>query len=179
MRIIICVLSFLSFFHLAFCTTNVRWAVYATACSQLGIRELTGHNDGPEIDKYQKVTGAPLKSPYCASGVSWVLEQNHIPNPKSALAADYFKDKSKIVYDRRYPRATKVIHLMDIFAMWFDSPRGIHHTGFIITWGNLVETIEANTSDINTGNATREGQGWYRKKRLKRQIYQVSNIIGE
>lgn len=173
-RSILCILLLLS---LPGKSSDLRWAVYATACSQLGIRELTGRNDGPEIDKYQRQTGVPKGSPYCASGVAWVFAQHNIPNPNSALAANYFRDQSKIVYRSWNKRLTRPIHLMDVFGMWFNSPRGIHHVGFVVKWGNFVETIEANTSDTSTGNGTREGSGWFRKKRLKNQIYIVSTYI--
>ena len=52
-----------------------RWL--AQAKSQVGISELTGHNDGPEIDKYLEAAGkkAGSKLPYCAAGQTWCALQ--------------------------------------------------------------------------------------------------------
>ena len=38
--------------------------------TQIGIKELTGKNDGPEIDKYQVLFGL-RNAPYCAMGLYW------------------------------------------------------------------------------------------------------------
>ena len=175
MRSIISVLLVLSFLHLSG-GTDTRWGVYNAATSQIGVRETTGHNDGAEIEKYLSVTKAPLNAPYCASFVAWCFAQERVKNPNSAWSPDYFK---KPIYDIRY-KNTNDIHLCDVFGIYFSSMGRISHVGFIVKWGSsFVETIEANTSEVNTGNRTREGQGVYRKKRLKRQIYQVSRFIYE
>ena len=48
-----------------------RWLLWAR--SQVGVRELTGDNDGPEIDAYLLAAGkaAGSRLPYCAAGQLW------------------------------------------------------------------------------------------------------------
>ncbi len=50
------------------------WMIYAE--SQLGVSELTGNNDGPEVDKYLKTIGlAGSGQAWCGAFVNWTLSQ--------------------------------------------------------------------------------------------------------
>jgi hypothetical protein len=62
----------------------------------------------------------------------------------------------------------------DAFFIYFPEKGRVAHTGFVHIWGtDWVETVEGNTNQAGS----REGDGVYRKRRLKRQIYAVANYI--
>ena len=137
--------------------------------SQLGVREATGKNDGKAVESYLKVTGNTKGAPWCAAFVSWCHLQAEIKAPLSAWSPDWFK--SNIVYRRdwrkQYPEAEPGM----VFGIWFQNLGRVAHVGFIDGEdANSYTTIEGNTNEAGS----REGDGVYRKKRLKSSIYIIS-----
>jgi hypothetical protein len=66
----------------------------------------------------------------------------------------------------------------DVFTIYFPSLKRAAHVGFIYKDGdNSVTTVEGNTSEDNYGQRTREGNGVFKKRRLKKQIYTVARFI--
>ena len=64
----------------------------------------------------------------------------------------------------------------DVMGLYFAHLGRIAHVGIIYRWGEKkVVTIEGNTNDAGS----REGDGVYKKIRLTRQIYAVSNWIDD
>ncbi len=62
----------------------------------------------------------------------------------------------------------------DVFFIWFAEKKRVAHTGFIDRWNQTFAiTVEGNTNQAGS----REGDGVYKKRRLKRQIYAVCNYI--
>ena len=66
------------------------------ALSQLGVEELTGRNDGLQVNEYQKSVGIPSGSPWCCAFEYWCYDSASmelaLPNPllKTGLAnAEY------------------------------------------------------------------------------------------
>lgn len=111
-------------------------------------------------------------NPWCAAYVSWSFQQDCVPNPKSAWAPDYFP-LDKIIWDRRKDLKQEV-KAGDVFGIYFPNKGRIAHVGFILEWGNkTITTIEGNTNEAGS----REGDGVYKKFRLKSQIFQVSSWI--
>ena len=139
--------------------------------SQVGVREATGHNDGCQVERYLAVTGFKKGSAWCASFVAWVFEQAGIPTVKSAWSPSWFPD-SKTIYTRG-ANMNKVPSQADVFGIYFHKYKRIAHVGFIDRWpsnSSYVVTVEGNTND----GLSREGDGVYRKRRLKSQIFKVS-----
>ncbi|MBN8838548.1 MAG: TIGR02594 family protein [Sphingobacteriia bacterium] len=70
-------------------SSSVPWM--NTAKSQIGVGETTGHNDGPDVDKYLKTVGlAGSGQPWCGAFVNWTLKQNGIKGTqKPAWALDW------------------------------------------------------------------------------------------
>lgn len=95
-------------------------------------------------------------------------------NPVSAYCPDWFK-KSKVIYQRGLKGKDKFTgERGDVFGIWFAENGRVAHMGMIETIeGNLVVTLEGNTGD----NGGRDGDGFYRKYRLKSQIFTVANYI--
>lgn len=156
---------------------SLRDVVVANYTKQIGVKELTGKNDGVMVEKYLASVGLKKGNPWCAAVVSYVFTISGVPNPKSGWAPSYFPPNKVICTAGNYtmtPRAG------DVFGIYFNTHKRIAHVGFIDAWndGRLFTTCEGNTSpDAVNGEADREGQGFYRKRRLKRQAFKIANWI--
>lgn len=167
---------------LCICTTSVVAAdidcVKKTYTAEIGVYEATGHNDGPRVEMYLKSVGRYKGDAWCAAFVHWVLQKCGAENlPYSGYSPSWFPSR-KVVY-KRGKQGNQRPQTADVFGLYFQNMGRIAHVGFIDNWGDgdFVITVEGNTSDANTGNATREGGGVYKKRRLKRQIYAVSRWL--
>lgn len=140
--------------------------------SQIGIRELTGKNDGKSVEGYLKYVGLKKGFPWCAAFTCWSFGQAGIKNPGSAWSPDMFPDSSVI-----YAKGAKgniTPDAGDVFGIYFPEKKRIAHVGFIHKWGSSeVITVEGNTNQAGS----REGDGVYRKRRLAGQISKVSRWI--
>lgn len=141
--------------------------------SQIGIRELTGRNDGREVEMYLRTCGLPRGNPWCAAFVTWVFQQAGVKAVVSAWSPAWFPP-DKTIYTRG-AKANKTPQMADVFGIWFANKKRVAHVGFIDEWqpGNFCQTVEGNTNEAGS----REGDGVYRKRRLKTQIYQVSRHV--
>jgi hypothetical protein len=148
----------------------LREKVSVTYLSQVGVKETLGANDGKEIRAYLKVTGFKQPVPWCAAFVSYCLTSNGIDNPKTAWSPAWFADARKLV-DPVKLKPEKA----DVFGVYFASHRRIAHVGFIHSWppGDYFISVEGNTND----NGSREGDGVYKKRRIKRNAYKISRWI--
>ena len=136
-------------------TTNQKIVKIATA--EIGVRELTGRNDGPRVAQYLAYTGNYKGEAWCASFVSWVFGQAGYPSPRSAWSPALFPKA----------RLTQNVTTATVFGIYFANKRRIAHVGLIAAKrGDWLTTIEGNT---NIASA-REGDGVYRKLRHCRTI---------
>lgn len=81
----------------------------------------------------------------------------------------------KTVYTRG-SRGNATPGTADVFGIWFANKKRIAHVGFIDEWqppNAYCITVEGNTNEAGS----REGDGVYRKRRLKTQIYKVSRWL--
>lgn len=151
---------------------NVRDKVALTYLSQIGVKEATGHNDGPEVEIYLRAVNQAPGAPWCAAFVSWSYTINGVSNPKSAWAPTYFPT-SKVIYARD-GQMTALPQKADVFGIYFANQGRIAHMGFIHVWGSrIVTTVEGNTND----QGSREGTRVAMKRRPTRTIYKVSRYI--
>lgn len=141
--------------------------------SQIGIRESIGHNDGFKIRQYLAVTGFDQPVPWCAAFVSWVYTLSDVDTPQSAWSPAWFTD-TYTIYVRGHSNL-KTPRKGDVFGLYFTKYGRIAHVGFIHDWppGKYCTTVEGNTN----ASGSREGDGVYKKKRLKSQIYKVARYI--
>lgn len=138
---------------------------------QLHVRELTGKNDGVEVAMYLKSVGLGEGYPWCAAFTTWGLNEFNIPNPQSAWSPAWARSKD-IIWRPKGKQAT--VMPGDVFSIWFTRLNRVGHVGFVVSKTNShFITIEGNT---NSGGS-REGDGVYKRKRLKSKIYAITNYI--
>lgn len=147
-----------------------RAAVVAAAVSQLGVRE-HGFNAGPDVEKYQRVTGNHRGEPWCSSFVSWCFRAGGVITARFGAARSWF-DRRHVVWRRGQGQAPQPGDL----AGYRWGGAAIHHVGLIERWpaGPTAVTIEGNTSGRGR---VREGDGVFRCWRDKRQIEEAADVI--
>lgn len=152
---------------------NARNRVKEIYTAELGVRELSGRNDGERVEMYLQSVGHKKGAPWCAAFVSWVYQEADIKAPRSAWSPAWFPI-SNTVYIRRASK-NKTPDSGDVFGIYFQNLKRIAHVGFIDEWqsGSVAITVEGNTNEAGS----REGDGVYRKRRLKSQIYKVSRWL--
>jgi len=153
---------------------GARQKVKEVYTSQIGVRELTGRNDGDQVERYLAVTALKRGNPWCAAFIAWTFKQAKVDAITSAYSPSWFPQK-RIVYQRSRNSITYIPATGDVFGIYFNNLKRIAHVGFVDLWqSNYCITVEGNTN----GAGSREGDGVYRKRRLINQIYKVSNWIG-
>lgn len=169
--ILICLLLLISGFSSAQQGNQLRDKIRATYSSQLGVRELTGNNDGVQVEKYLNYVWLKKGKPWCASYVSWSFGQNGIKKARSGGCVQLM-EQGKVIY--RNSKIIETPQYADVFFIYYAEKGRVAHTGFIDKWtDDFVITVEGNTN----GAGSREGNGVYKKKRLKRQIYAVTKYL--
>lgn len=135
-----------------------------TARNELGVRELTGNNDGERVEAYLKVVNLKKGQPWCAAFISWIYAEQNYSVPRSGWSPALFPS-SRVV---RSPLPGNLI------GIYFPKLKRIAHVGMIEKLeGNWVVSIEGNT-DIQ-GSA--EGDGVYRKRRHIKTIHRIADWI--
>lgn len=152
---------------------NARDRVVKIYSGEIGVRELTGHNDGDRVVEYLKSANLTKGNPWCAAFVTWTFKKAEVKAVVSGYSPSWFPSKNTI-----YTRGNKsnlTPQQADVFGIWFSSKKRIAHVGFIDVWpvGSFAVTVEGNTNEAGS----REGDGVYRKRRLKSQIYKVSRWL--
>ncbi len=154
-------------------TLTTRDCVAQVFDSQVGIRELTGRNDGIEVETYLKTCRLKAGAPWCAAFVNWCLVQCGAPHAGSGWSPDWFPKDRIIWHPGGVVGSGALPQKGDVFGVYFETKRRIAHVGLIEEWrGRSVVTVEGNTN----GAGSREGNGVYRKVRLTAQLT-VANWI--
>ena len=148
--------------------------VVQTAQHEIGVHELTGNNDGKQVEVYLSAVHLKKGNPWCAAFVAWCHDRCNISHPVSGFSPDWFRQH--IIYKRDLAARPLYIKFSGgVFGIWFASKNRVAHVGIIESANqNYVVTIEGNTNEAGS----REGDGVYRKRRLLKQIYVVSKWDG-
>jgi hypothetical protein len=130
------------------------------AGSQIGVREATGHNDGPAVEKYLASVGLGKGYSWCMSFVYWCAKQAAL----KLAVTNPLKQTGGVLDEWHSGRGTHLDHPVQgsIFIMDFGGGEG--HTGIVtgvFPDQGIIHTIEGNTND----NGSREGIGVFRKTR--------------
>lgn len=172
--------------------TEMRRQLISIANSQVGIRELTGRNDGKQIESYQKAVGIPKGSAWCVAFVVWCHLQisEDFPIPLTGWSPSMFT--RNLVYHQNHVRLTKwEPRGGEVFGIFFTRLRRVAHVGIIVSrQAQHYETIEGNTSlmgavlkAVNVSQETidklqRDGIWVARKLRSPDDIYVAADYIG-
>jgi len=137
--------------------------------SQVGVREKTGKNDGPEVEMYLKSVGLGKGYAWCAAFVHWSLDSAGYNNPITAWSPTAH-NKNNIIYFQGAQRKKPIPG--DVFTLYYPKLKRIGHTGFYDKTINssIYESVEGNTN----GEGSREGDGVYRKKRSFKATYSIT-----
>lgn len=140
--------------------------------SQIGVREKTGHNDGVHVEKYLASVGLPKGNAWCAAFLHWCFSQANVKTTITAWAPTA-ENKSNLCYSNGVQK--KQFQKADVFTLYFPSLKRIGHCGFVSGRFGLssVETVEGNTNMAGS----REGDGVYKKIRLKASLHSVSRWL--
>lgn len=139
--------------------------------AEVGVREVTGKNDGPEMEAYLASTKLGPGYPWCAAFISWVFEQEDYDQPRTPWSPALFPNRVVV-----WPDKGKTPQKSDVFGIYFSSKKRIGHAGFVESWGsNFVITVEGNTNE----NGSSEGDGVYRKRRRTKTIHVVADWVNE
>lgn len=145
-------------------------SIYST---EIGVREQSNRNDGDRVEEYLAYTANRKGEPWCASFVCWALGKAGISNPRSAWSPDLLPP-SRYVWKNSWQKSKRLPQSGDVFGIWFSDKGRVAHCGFIDAWSNsYVFTVEGNTNEIGS----REGDGVYRKRRLKSSLYAVADWV--
>lgn len=156
----------------------LRTKLVDTLHKQLHVRELTGKNDGKEVEKYLTYVGRYKGDAWCAAFTSWNLHAVGVtspPNPKSGWSPNFATPKY-IVWSNKLAKQHKASKPQkgDCFTLYYTSLNRVGHVGFIVSeTHDYFITIEGNTG--LTGS--REGSGVHKYKRAKSKVYAVTNYI--
>ena len=167
-KLIIILFTFLSLAGMA----NVRTDVVNNYTSYIGVREATGQNDGREVAMFLQSVGMEPGYAWCAAFVNHCLEKAGVKTVKSAWSPSWFPE-GKVIWSAQVRKM--IPQPGDVFGIYFAKKKRIAHVGFIHQWtnGSGCVTVEGNTNL----EGSREGDGVYKKWRLKAQIHSISNWI--
>lgn len=170
---------------------SIRKKVVEVAESQLHVRELTGNNDGVEIENYLSFVNLNPKGKfaYCAAFASFVYYQAGVNTIVSGWSPDfYYKGKIKYTKGKTLQKVDDIALDGDALTYWNNSLGRIGHVDIKAT-GNLpiikghTYTIGGNTKPSNTiireGISGDTGQGVHRKIIPNTIIYGVTDHINK
>lgn len=151
-----------------------RNKIQSTYISQIGVREKTGKNDGVMVEKYLNSAGLSKGNPWCAAFVYYTFKQNgaNLKVSGKGWVPSYFPENKTIYVRGKYSKMNPKYG--DLIGIWFENKGRLAHIGFYDSEDDTYYyTVEGNTNEAGS----REGDGVYRKKRLKRQVHSISNWI--
>ena len=150
-----------------------RDCVKSTYESQIGVREATGHNDGRDVEKYLASADLSKGNPWCASFVNWTFQQCIDVKVESPGWVPSWFPQNKLIFvrgklNKRSPQSG------DLIGIYFQDKGRLAHIGLYDSESkDFIITVEGNTNDAGS----REGDGVYKKRRIKSQINSISNWI--
>jgi hypothetical protein len=134
--------------------------------SYIGTTELTGNNDGLEVEQFLGSVGLKKGNPYCAAFISFILDETpgiKSPTIRTALASKFITNTS--IDAKQVLRGTEAIPDGSI-VIWQKGNTIFGHAGFVESQlsSNRFRTIEANTRSGTYGDQS-DGDGVWRRQR--------------
>lgn len=153
----------------------VRLAVQETYTAEIGVTEDLGPNDGVRIRQYrEKVSQFDYPVSWCAIFVMYVYHVNDVGyKPANEWVPTW---SSRYVIHTKGKVVNSIPQPGDVFTLFYASLKREGHIGFVDEWqvhSDYVITVEGNTNMAGSRN----GDGVYRKRRLKASINKVMDYI--
>ncbi|RKE57172.1 CHAP domain-containing protein [Sphingobacterium detergens] len=123
----------------------LRKRIVDIAVGEIGVREVTGSNDGSKVEEYLAYTDLGKGHAWCAAFVSWCYSQAGHLVPRNAWSPALFPIARR--YTSQQIRAGS-IRPADLFAIYNQRLGRINHVGIVRKIeGNWLLTIEGNVAD--------------------------------
>lgn len=137
--------------------------------SQIGVREATGKNDGPEVEMYLNHVGKSKGLAWCSAFVAWCLSEAEIKHTVNAWSPTSENRRSFVYRNQSFSKEPAP---GDVFTIFYPRLKRVGHTGFYHANQNdfIIITVEGNTNEAGS----REGDGVYKKYRSLRTIHSIS-----
>lgn len=137
--------------------------------SQVGVREATGRNDGPEVEMYLQHVGKNKGLAWCSAFVAWCLSEAEIKHTVNAWSPTSENRRNFIYRNKQFVEEPEP---GDVFTIYYTKLKRIGHTGFYHKNQNenIIVTVEGNTNEAGS----REGDGVYKKYRSLKTIHSIS-----
>jgi hypothetical protein len=142
--------------------------------SLLGVRELTGNNDGVKVQEILSYSGLSGNYPWCAATINYTLMVNGIDLKLKypAYVPSYFPEYAIIFERGKIDQKRDFIIGEDLIGIYINNKKRLGHTGFYDGQDDkYYYSVEGNTNDIGSD----EGDGVYRKKRIKKQVRTIGS----
>ncbi|RZM13350.1 MAG: peptidoglycan-binding protein, partial [Pedobacter sp.] len=104
---------------------TARTQLLNTARREIGVRELTGKNDGKKVVEYLASVKLSIGEPWCAAFISWVFKQNGYLEPNTGWSPAMFP-KSRILANV-IENASKA----NVFGIYIIAKKRIAHVGLV------------------------------------------------
>jgi hypothetical protein len=148
-----------------------RYCVVENAVADVGVREATGRNDGPEVEAYLKHVRLPKGNPWCAAFVCYQLSSCGVDNPRSGWSPAVAAAGRRVWSPRKALRSPLP---GDVFSLFYPKLGREGHVGFVLSHdGKYITTVEGNTS----GPGSREGDGVYVLKRQLNKCHAITSYF--
>lgn len=150
-----------------------RARVIAIADSQIGVVE-EWNNGGKMVNEYLKTVGLGTGYYWCAAYQKWVFNHAGIKTPGCDGAARSWAQPNKLVYQRGGKGSIDAIPLASNLFFYYSNLGRIGHIALLVKIeANAFITDEGNTSEAGSRN----GDGVYKKRRMKRSIYSAADHV--
>ena len=148
--------------------TGQRACVVETYRNEIGVRE-AGYNRGSRVEEYQRAAGLRKGDAWCAAFTTFVYKHCGMKTPRyPGYSPNWFTPES-IISTRGVHKSQPIAG--DLIGIYFQNLGRIAHIGFYDGESStFVFTVEGNTGS----GGGREGDGVYKRKRIKRQITYIS-----
>lgn len=154
----------------------------AYAASKTYVRELTGNNDGPEIDAWCRALGIPLRSFWCGAYQAGVQRACKLPYPSAAGGARYWtlKNSPRTYYIQGLRGSPDSIKPAHIVTYYYANLGRVGHVGRTVAPGRAVRKGRParvwTTNEGNTGRGGgRNGGGVHVLTRTPSDFYAAAN----
>jgi len=141
-----------------------RLRLVQLAVMEIGVRELSGKNDGTRVEAYLASVDLKKGLPWCGAFISWVYKQAGYARPRTGWTPALFPSS----------RLTRSALPGNLLGVYFPKLKRIAHVGLIERLdGDWFVSVEGNTNSEGSS----EGDGVYRKRRHVKTIYQMADWV--